>query len=215
MSPEVQQAIVNLFMAFIVLLVAAGIVLVALFPLVFVKRWFKNTITLSPVNQPLSSKELKTFFALVRYDEASHTLLLTQAFGFKSCVVSLIYATGGKKKLKRYALSYGPEERTCGIQLGDLHFDEYTIIVESIDGKINKHPSVDFNLVFALILSSVVAILYGIAIICYVYMDSYYLVNTWPFYGVFYLFAAVGLLFPAVGVGGYALIDFFSRKGGK
>ena len=215
MSPEVQQAIMNLFMAFIIFLVAAGIALVLLFVLVLTRRWVKNGIDLYPVDRPLPLDGLEHFFSSIRLDEYSNVIMFTQSSRFRRCVVSIVYSVAGKKTWERYVLSFSDSEKTCGIKLGvvgEKHVDSLAVYIDSVDKRINKHPLFDNTWIITLIPSSVAGILYGIAVICYVYMDSYYLVNTWPFYGVYYLFATVGLLLPLISVGGYFLGDYFDKK---
>ena len=117
--------------------------------------------------------------------------------------------------MKRYALSFSDNEKTCGIQLGTLHFDEYAVFLDSVDGKLKKHQSLDFNGLIAIVLSVVIAVLFGLSVIVYVLMWSWYLPFRWDGYALFYLQAAYGLFFPAIGVGGFFLIDFLSKKGGR
>ena len=205
----------TLMLLFFVLLIITGVVLVAGFVLLFIKRWIKGGLTLNSANSPLSLGELSEYFTSVRLDGTSNTLLFTQSGNFARCVVTVIGSANGKKKMKRYALSFSDNEKTCGIQLGALHFDEYAVFVDSVDGKLKKHQSLDLNGLIAIILGVVIAVLFGIAVIIYVLMWSWSLPFRWDGYALFYLQAAYGLFFPAIGIGGYFLIDFLSKKGGR
>ena len=107
----------TLMLIFFVILILTGIVLVALFVLIFIKRWIKGSITLNSANSPLPLGELSEYFASIRLDAASNTLLFTQSGSFARCVVTIIGSANGKKKMKRYALSFSDNESS-----GDISF---------------------------------------------------------------------------------------------
>ena len=200
------------FYLFIALIVITAIVGVALLILFFLKRKVKGNVELFPAGSALPLNDLNQFFSSVRHDANSNTIVLKQASPFRRCVVAVVYAVDGKKTFKRYVLNFSESQQVCGIRLNAFNISEYNIFVESVDGRINKHKAVDNSLLFAIIYGAAVAVLYALGIIMLVAFDSQYLASYWPGYAIYYGFAAIGLLFPVIGIGGFVLIDFLFKK---
>ena len=136
-------------------------------------------------------------------------IVFRQAESFKQCVVTLVTA-GEKKKVRRFKVEFN--NGVAGIKL-DEDISEYRVVLESVDKKLLKHQPADSLFKLTIIYSAIVAVVYAAAVIMYVVMCSYYLVDYWAGYMTNYLFAAFALVFPAITIGGYFLIDILSRKG--
>ena len=212
MNSANQEIFNTLFMVFLVAILLTVVVAIVLFLLFFLKRKVKGTVPFFPSGTALPNDEFATFFSSVRHDANSNIILFTQAFNFKRCVVTLVYSNNGKKGFKRYVLQFNESQKTCGIKLDNLNISEYNIFVESVDGKYNKHAPYENTLLFAIIYGAVVAVLYAVSIIILIVADSYQLLDVWNEYAIYYGFAAIGLLFPLIGIGGFVFVDLFNRK---
>lgn len=201
-----------LFYIFIVLILAALAAGVVFFILFFLKRKVKGTALLYPAGSALPNNDLSSYFSSVRHDNGSNMIVLRQSSPFRRCVVAVVYSSNGKKSFKRYALNFNESQQTCGIRLDALNISEYNVFVESVDGKPVKHLPFDNSLLFAIIYGLSVAVLYAIAIIMLVMYDSSFLVDYWPGYAIYYAFAAIGLLFPLIGIVGFIIINNLSKK---
>lgn len=214
-----------LFVACLIISLGGGIVGTIL---LFIKRKVKKNVALFPAGAALPLDDLNQYFSSVKHDANANTIVFQQASSFKRCVVAVVYSVNGKKAFKRFAMHFSDTQKACAIKLNGLNIGEYNVFVESVDGKINKHPSFDNSILFAIILGVAVAVFYAIAIITFVmydlvYMDAYLsmqyryyqatdIMKYWPGYNMNYAFALLGLIFPALGIGGFVLFDSLSKK---
>ena len=198
-----------LFLALIVITLAVGVIFLLLF---FLKRKVKNTVELFPAGSALPLDGLDEYFSSVRHDNATNTIVFRQVSNFRRCVVAVVYSSNGKKSFKRFVLNFNENKQVCGIQLSYQSINEFNVFVESVDGRMVKHKGYDNSLFFAIIYGATIAVLYAAAIISLVFYDSGFLAGYYPAYALYYGLAALGLLFPAIGIGGFLLIDFLSKK---
>ena len=115
--------------------------------------------------------------------------------------------------MARYSLSFTSEQNVCGISLKEP-IDEFRVVLESVDKKLLKRDAFDNMLKTTIIYSAIVAVVYIAAIIMYIVMCSYYLLDYWAGFAVFYVYSLIGLAFPAATIGGYFLVEILSRRGG-
>ena len=115
--------------------------------------------------------------------------------------------------MKRYNLSYADGDPICGIKMFGF-IDKYRVVLESVDGKLQKHKSVDNYALFHILYAVIVTILFAAAVVVYAMACSTLLRRYWPEYAMYYVLAGLGLLFSAAVIGGYWLFETISRKGG-
>ena len=196
------------------LMIASAVLGVGLFLVLLFKRKVKKDLDLFARNskQTLDGNEAQ-YFSSIKHEDANGMIVFRQKESFKVCCVTLVTSNGGKRSAKRYKLSFTSEQNVAAIKL-DEPVDEYRVVLESVDKKLVKHQAVDSLFPFTIIYSLVVTVVYVAAIIFYIMMCSYYLMDYWAGYALYYAFAAVGLVFPVVVIGGYLLMETLSRKGG-
>lgn len=198
--------------AFALLGLSAVLGVVLFFVLVFKRKANKNLDLFARNGRQNLDGEEANHFSLIKHDDASNMIVLKQSGSFANCVVTLITSSNGKKKAKRYKLSFTPEQTVCGIKLNET-IEEFRVVLESVDKKLIKHKSADTLLKSTIIYSLIVGVTYIAAIAMYVMMCSYFLVDYWANYFVYYFLSAAGLIFPALCIGGYFLFESLSRKG--
>lgn len=194
------------------LVIGTFVLAVLLFAAFFLKRVVKKTVDLFPIDSPqqLTDNEAE-YFASVRFDKKNNAIVVSQSQDFKKCVVSVITKKNESRSFKRLVLKFD-NDRRCGIKL-KKPFDEYVVVLESVDGKVLKHPSIDNGMMFAVIYSLIVTVVFIATLVVYVMLCSYSLLDAWDSYVIYYAFAGLALLHPLVVIGSYAAIEYLSKKG--
>ena len=203
------------FFVYIVLGMFALTVIAAIalfFPLIKAKHANKNLILVDVNSAQDLSEEEKDKISFIKYDVQSGEIIVRCKDIVKRLVVSVIYVLDGKTKVKRFNLGFFSSNE-CGIDMRGI--SSYRVVVESVNGAVIKGAKATNDLLFTLIYGVVVAALYALAIIFYVMLCSTYLQTEYLGYAAYYVFAAFGLLFPAILVGGRLLVESLQKKGGK
>ena len=194
-------------------IVAAFVAAIGLFFAFVFKRKPKANIQLCPIDsrQDLSGNEAN-YFSYIKYDQSVNALVLKQSQVFKKCVVTLIIKRNGSISSKRYNLSYANNDLSCGITLNG-QIDEYKVVLESVDGAVQKHAPIDNVLAMNIIYAAIVSIIFAIGAGLYIVMCSYYLNDEWVGYAFYYTYIALVLIYIIVVVGGFALGEVLAKKG--
>ena len=201
-------------MLFTIFLIATFVVVALLGVLVTFKKFVKPSIPLASVSgaQPLDGNEA-TYFAFIKYDEASRSIVLRQANSFSKCVVSLITANNGKRKIRRHVVEFNGGDNIAAIKVNEP-INEYLVVLESVDKNLQKHQALDINFILAIVAALLALALFAGFGVFYVMLCSTFLVDEWPEFATYYALPAFGLIGVALIIGGYWFTDFILRKGG-
>lgn len=186
---------------------------VGLFALLLFKRRAKKSLTLFSVGveQELTEAE-NPYFSSISYNEKLNAIMLKNVGEMKKCVVTVVYKNEkGSVKMHRYDCIFN-EKYVTSVKMREK-ITEYRVIIESVDTKIVKHPSIDNHLLFNIIYGVAIAAIHATAVFIYVIMCSYFLRDYWAAYDNYYFLAITSISFALVSIGGYVLVDFLSKKG--
>ena len=201
-----------LSIASLVVFILSFVSAIGLFMALIFKRRAKKSLSLFPLNssQQLDNEEARRF-SYIKYDANLNAIVLKQKDSFKKCVITLISRGSKGVKMERYKCVF-KENGAAAIQLNE-QISEYLVVVESVDGRLVKHNSIDNHLVMNIVYGAIVTILHVTGIVLYVILCSYYLRDYWAGYAVYYAFAVGSLSFAVIVILGYLLIETLSRKG--
>ena len=206
--PEFLPMIVILFIG-LTFVGAAGLFFALLF-----KRKPKADVRLFSINerQDLSGNEAN-YFQYIRFDSEKNAIVLKQSQVFKKCVVTLITKKGNSRKLTVYNLEYAPGDLYCGISLNGP-VDEYKVILESVNGAVQKHDSTDsfinLNVLYAVVVSVLFIISGALLITMDGFMGDVLDVEGFP---LLYGLLALVLIYVVIIVGGCFVCETLSKKG--
>ena len=206
--PEFLPMIVILFIV-LTFLAALGLFMALLF-----KRKPKSDVSLTGINdrQDLSGSEA-TYFQYIRFDSEKNAIVLKQSQVFKKCVVTLITKKGNSRKQAVYNLEYVAGDLYCGIKLSEP-VDEFRVVLESVDGNVQKHAPIDSYFSMNILYAIVVSVLFIISGILLITMDGYMGdvldVEGFPLlYGLLLLI----VIYIIVIIGGCLIGEVLSKKG--
>lgn len=207
---DMPESLPMIVMLFIILTFVAAL---GLFMALIFKRKPRSDFSLFAMDarQDLSGNEAK-YFQYIRFDSEKNAIVLKQSQVFKKCVVTLITKKGNARKQAVYNLEYMPGDLYCGIKL-DAPVDEYKVVLESVDGAVQKHDPIDNYLTLNLVYAIVVSILFIIAGALLITMDSYYLEVDVDGFGVLYGLLALIIIYIVVIVAGCLVGETLSKKG--
>ena len=200
--------IIVLIMFVVTVLAALGL----FFPFVKTKHANKNLMLVDVNSVQDLSEEDKTNVQFIKYDSQGGQIVVRCKENVKRLVASVVYLFDGKTRVKRFTLSFYSSNE-CGVELRGI--SNYRVVIESVNGNVIKGATATNDLLFRIIYGAIVAVLYAVSILFYVMLCSTYLQTEYTGYAVYYVFAALGLLFPAIAVGGYLLFESLQKKGGK
>lgn len=207
---DMPESLPMIVMLFIILTFVAAL---GLFMALIFKRKPRSDFSLFAMDarQDLSGNEAK-YFQYIRFDSEKNAIVLKQSQVFKKCVVTLITKKGNARRQAVYNLEYMPGDLYCGIKL-DAPVDEYKVVLESVDGAVQKHDPIDNYLTLNLVYAIVVSILFIIAGALLITMDSYYLEVDVDGFGVLYGLLALIIIYIIVIVAGCLVGETLSKKG--
>ena len=196
---------------FIVLMFLAAI---GLYFALILKRKPRNDVPLFAANsrQDLSGNEA-TYFSYIKFDPEKNAIVLKQSQVFKKCVVTLISKKGNVRKQEKFNLEYAEGDLYCGIILKEP-IDEFKVVLESVDGNVQKHDPIDSFLTLNILYAVVVSVLFIIAAILLITMDGY-LADVMEEEGFPLLYGLVLLvvIYVIVIIGGCLIGEILSKKG--
>ena len=213
MTPEKIALINTLSVICLILFIVAFALAAGLFFLFLFKRKAKKSLALFNLETPQELNESEAqYFTSINFDKAFDALILKRNGEIKKAVVTVVYkGSDGKSEMKRYKLAFDDEAVT--VIKFDKPITDYRVVIESIDGKIIKHPALDNHFLFTAIYGGVVSGFHLAGTMVYIAMCAQYVRYSWPGYAAYYLFLLGSLLFAGFVIGGYFLVEFLSKKG--
>jgi uncharacterized membrane protein YraQ (UPF0718 family) len=199
--------IITLVLAFLSVGSAAGLYFLLIYPVKAGKR-----VELTNVNTPFSlDPEYKDHLLKVPLNKQNNELVFVGKESTKRAVVSVITKVNNKRQYDVYSLDFSGMVITIPV---DPAVEEYTVVLESVNGKkVNSQRQVKPKLLTYILYSILPSLLAVAAIIVYGVFCSTYLKDYFPSYVFYYFLAALGLLPIGIMVGSYFLLDFITFKG--
>ncbi len=173
-----------------------------------------RNVALTNVNTPfVLDEEYKDHLLKVSLNKQNNELVFVARDSTKHAVVSVVTKINGKKQYDVYSLDFSGS--VIAIPMS-ADVEEYTVVLESVNGKeIKGSRSVKPKLITFILYSILPSVLAVAAIIIYGIFCATYLKDRFPSYILYYFTAALGLLPIGIMVGSYYLLDTLTFKGRK